>query len=64
MTLPADEETRRIVREFVALVQRRPSCITCQHFDEPSEHCGLAEARPPARTIAHGCPAWLEVPPF
>lgn len=65
MTLPASEEDRRIIREFVKLVNRRPSCITCQHFNEPTEGCGLANgARPPARTIAHGCPLWMQDPPF
>lgn len=64
MTLPASEEDRRIIRAFVQLVERRKSCISCQHFDEPKELCGLASARPPARTIAMGCPAWLENPPF
>ena len=65
MTLPASEEDRRIIRQFVQLVQRRPSCLTCEHFDEPSEGCGLARGqRPPARTIAMGCDKWLKTPPF
>lgn len=65
MTLPASEEDRRIISAFVQLVQRRPNCLTCQHFDEPSESCGMAGgARPPARTIAYGCPRYAENPPF
>lgn len=40
------------------------SCLTCQHFDEPTEVCSLAGARPPARVIAIGCPKYFEVPPF
>lgn len=40
------------------------SCLTCQHFDEASEVCGLAGGRPPARVIAMGCPKYLEEPPF
>lgn len=65
MTLPASEEDRRIVREFAQLVRRRPNCLTCEHFDEPSEGCGLAGGqRPPARVIAMGCEKYLEEPPF
>lgn len=31
------------------------SCLDCAHFDEPSERCKVADARPPARVIAFGC---------
>lgn len=40
------------------------SCLTCQHFTEESEVCGLAGERPPARVIAMGCGKYQEEPPF
>ena len=64
MTLPASKEDRDVISAFVELVQRRPCCPSCEHFDEPRELCELAAARPPARTIAYGCPKWLGAPPF
>ena len=60
MTMPADQETMRIVRAFADLVRRRPTCITCIHFDEPTEVCGLYQARPPARVIAEGCERFID----
>lgn len=41
-----------------------PSCVNCDHFTETTETCRLANARPPARTIAFGCPSFLPEPPF
>lgn len=65
MTLPLSEEDRHIVSAFVQLINRRKSCISCLHFDESVEGCGLyANQRPPARTIALGCARWLDEPPF
>ena len=65
MTLPADPADREVIRAFVQLIQRRPSCLTCEHFDEPTEGCGLGGgARPPARIIAFGCPRYLAEPPL
>lgn len=40
------------------------SCVTCYKFDEPSEMCKPANARPPARVIAFGCAAWDGEIPF
>lgn len=40
------------------------SCLTCDHFTEATEICGLAQGRPPARIIAMGCEKYLQVPPF
>lgn len=31
------------------------SCISCVHFNEPTEICKLFKARPPAKVIAFGC---------
>lgn len=34
------------------------TCITCMKFVENTEHCSQFGARPPARVIAYGCPAY------
>lgn len=31
------------------------SCLTCNHFDDKTEICGLNQKRPPAIIIANGC---------
>lgn len=38
-------------------------CLNCRHFTEATELCRLCvpPARPPARTITFGCPAFTEV---
>lgn len=40
------------------------NCINCIHFTERIEQCEKYGQRPPARVIAHACPAWKEVVPF
>lgn len=40
------------------------TCLSCEHFHEPTEICALAQARPPARVIAHGCPSYNAKVPF
>lgn len=52
------------VADLIETARLYRSCLTCQHFDEDRELCGLAGARPPARTIAAGCPKYFELPPF
>ena len=47
-----------------AVVAAMETCLNCQHFDEPSEVCALAQQRPPARVIAHGCPMYAPAVPF
>lgn len=47
-----------------AVVQAMETCINCEYFDEPTEVCALAQARPPARVIAHGCPSYSAKVPF
>lgn len=39
----------------VAVAQGRTTCVHCRHFDEATETCMMANARPPARIIAFGC---------
>lgn len=41
------------------------TCLTCTHFTEDTEACGLYGQRPPARVIAYGCPSYVDKePPF
>ena len=47
-----------------AVVANLETCLTCAHFDEATETCALAKARPPARVIAYGCPQYLPDVPF
>lgn len=63
----SDEDGQRLLKKLSEAVEEarlHRSCLTCEHFEEPQELCLLAGARPPARTIAVGCPAWKEAPPF
>lgn len=48
----------------LAVVDGRRTCLTCLWFDEKTEQCSKAAARPPARVIAFGCPAYEEDIPF
>ena len=52
------------IADLIETARLYRSCLTCQHFDEPTEVCGLASGRPPARVIAMGCPKYLQEPPF
>ena len=36
------------------------TCITCEHFDNETEHCKLANQRPPAKVIADGCTSYTD----
>ena len=36
------------------------TCLTCDHFDRPTELCKTYKKRPPARIIAYGCPEWVK----
>jgi len=40
------------------------SCMTCDHFDQAKEKCGLNGQRPPARIIAFGCECFIDEIPF
>lgn len=39
-----------------------PCCLTCTEFEEGTEKCRLANARPPANVIVYGCPQWDDIP--
>ena len=41
-----------------------PSCMTCNNFEEETEHCRLFQQRPPARVIAYGCEYWDDLEAF
>ncbi len=63
----SDNERARLQDRITDLIDEARlgrSCLTCQQFDEPTEVCALAGSRPPARTIAVGCPAYSQAPPF
>lgn len=47
-----------------AVTDAMETCLSCEHFDEAGEVCALAQARPPARVIAHGCPSYSAQVPF
>jgi uncharacterized protein YqgV (UPF0045/DUF77 family) len=47
-----------------AITDAMETCLSCEHFDEATEVCALAQARPPARVIAHGCPSYSAQVPF
>ena len=66
--MKSPSELPRLGEAILELIERarlHRSCLTCEHFDEPSEGCGLAGGqRPPALVIAMGCGKYLEAPPF
>ena len=67
MTYRSELEKRTLEQSIMDVVERAMlyrSCLTCNHFDESTEVCALAGSRPPARTIAIGCPSYNQIPPF
>lgn len=64
--LTPEENSRlgRAVRSLIINARLHRSCLTCEYFTETTEECALAGARPPARTIAMGCPKYFELIPF
>jgi hypothetical protein len=39
------------------------NCLNCAFFKEKKEICRKYKMRPPARTIAEGCPEWdIDIP--
>lgn len=57
-------DLRQRITDMLEAARLYHSCVSCQHFDEPTENCCLFNQRPPARIIAFGCERWLEEPPF
>lgn len=55
-----------IIREEVQLELQRAThnCESCEHFDEKSQLCRLANQMPPPRIAIHGCENWSELIPF
>ena len=54
-----------LTKAFVGNIERAlRTCVTCEHFDEAKEQCGLNGLRPPARIIAFGCECWEDRIPF
>lgn len=51
---------RDTMNEVLANSLPTSSCLSCVQFDEPNEICKLYKRRPPARVIAHGCPAYID----
>jgi hypothetical protein len=40
------------------------TCLTCDHFQQAKETCGLNGQRPPAKIIAFGCECYENEIPF
>lgn len=62
----ANYKLASIVRVAIDIATMLPeevvkSCITCDWFEESSETCKKANARPPARVIAFGCESYDNV---
>jgi len=59
------EELNKLANDFVLGRAEHRNCYVCFNFDGQAEVCRLANVRPPARTIAYGCPAFeLDSIPF
>lgn len=53
-----------LIKQLAEQIMLHRSCLSCDHFTETTEQCAKAGMRPPARTIAQGCPAYDEAPPM
>lgn len=61
------QERNRLEQNLKQLIEEARlyrSCITCDHFVEITEQCGMFKSRPPARVIAMGCDYYQEEIPF
>jgi hypothetical protein len=56
------EQVKASLRELLEETECFNSCLSCVTFNEERELCGQSNppARPPARVIAFGCPAYIE----
>lgn len=52
-----------IIQDIMESADVWKTCLNCKFFSEEKELClkCVPPARPPARTIAFGCPAFLEI---
>ena len=67
MTSLSDEEHAWLEEKILETIQSARlgrSCLACESFIEATEICQLANARPPARTIATGCSKFFPEIPF
>ena len=55
------QETAKITIDAMGL---NKTCLDCANFVESSEHCNIANARPPARVIVEGCSKFQNNEPF
>lgn len=56
--------TTQELYKTIAAQKDFPTCIHCENFDDATEVCKLAGARPPARVIAQGCESFDTRIPF
>lgn len=60
------EDLAELFQHTANLVIRRNgwgrNCLSCINFDEKTELCALANARPPAKIIVEACPQWDNIP--
>lgn len=57
----AKDIAERVTEQLETLTK---TCLTCEHFTEKTELCGLVNKRPPARVIAFGCEQYEDQIPF
>lgn len=55
---------KEALRIAIARSEIDRTCLSCIHFDEPTEICGKYNAKPCARVIVESCPAWASNDPF
>lgn len=60
------KEWSDIIANEVALLLDRKSrnCVVCDHFDQATQFCRLANQMPPPRVAVVGCEKFEEVIPF
>lgn len=58
----ATERLKEVAAEIyeLQLADDYASCLTCKHFTEATELCGLCGQRPPARVLVHACDQWVD----
>lgn len=60
-----EDASKLLVDSFVKNIELTlRTCVSCEHFDDAKEECGLNRMRPPARIIAFGCECYEQRIPF